>query len=61
VLVRLSGKRLKRGRPPAAGVLLSGLFVLFQKFDFLAHLDFDPEKIAKLKNNAEKLLPRFKK
>jgi hypothetical protein len=61
VLVRLSGKRLKRGRPPTAGILLSGLFVLLQMFDFLERMDFDPVKIAQLKNTAKKLLPTFKK
>ena len=57
VLVRLSGKRLKRGRPPTPGILLSGLFVLLRIFDFLSHLDFDLNKIHSLKNTFEKLLP----
>jgi hypothetical protein len=57
VLVRLSGKRLKRGRPPTPGILLSGLFVLLRIFDFLSHLDFDMNKIHTLKNTFEKLLP----
>jgi hypothetical protein len=35
VLVRLSGKRLKRGRSPTPGILLSGLFVWFRVWDFL--------------------------
>ena len=58
VLVRLSGKRLKRGTPPTPGVLLKGLFVLLQLFDFLTHIDFDLDKIAKLKNTFEKLMPK---
>jgi hypothetical protein len=52
-LVRLSGRRWKRGRAPTARVLLSGLFVLFQRCDFLEYMDFDLEKIAQLKNIAE--------
>jgi hypothetical protein len=57
VLTRLSGKRLKRGRPPTPGVLLSGLFVLFRIFDFLTHIDFDLSKITQLKTTLAKLLP----
>ena len=58
VLVRLSGKRLKRGRSPTPGILLSGLFVLCQMLDFLTEMDFDIEKIKKLKIACEKCLPR---
>jgi len=57
VLVRLSGKRVGRGRSPTAGVLLSGLKVLLQIFDFLTHIDFDLSKIALLKETFEKLMP----
>jgi hypothetical protein len=49
VLVRLSGKAQKRGRPPTAGTLLSGLFVLLRLFDFLDVLDYDLTKIIKWK------------
>ena len=57
VLVRLSGKRLKRGRSPTPGILLSGLFVLLRMVDFLTEMDFDLEKIAKLKTALDKYLP----
>ena len=61
VLVRLSGKRLKRGSPPTAGVLLSGLFVWLQMIDFIAHIDADLTKIEQLKTKFNKLLPRMEK
>jgi len=32
--------------------------VLLQLFDFLTHIDFDLDKIAKLKNTFEKLMPK---
>jgi len=57
VLVRLSGKRLARGRPPTPGILLSGLFVCLRIFDFLAHIDFDLTQIDELKNTFNKLMP----
>jgi len=57
VLVRLSGKRLKRGRSPTPGILLSGLFVLLRIFDFLSHINFDLSQITQLKTNLEKLVP----
>jgi len=61
ILVRLSGKRLKRGRPPTAEILLSGLFVFLRIFDFLVSIDFDLSKIAKLNAAFNKLLPKQKK
>ena len=54
VLVRLSGKRLKRGRPPTPGILLSGLFVLLRIFDFLTHINFDLSQITQLQTALEK-------
>ena len=57
VLVRLSGRRLARGRPPTSGVLLSGLFVLLRIFDFLDHIDFDISQIAQLKTTIHQLVP----
>jgi hypothetical protein len=56
VLVRLSGKRVARGRSPTPGVLLSGLFVLLQMVDFLTDMDFDISKIDLLKTNLNKCL-----
>ena len=56
VLVRLSGKRLKRGRSPTPGILLSGLFVLLQMVDFLTDINFDMSKIAKLKGSLDWLM-----
>jgi len=57
VLVRLSGRRLARGRPPTPGVLLSGLFVLLRMFDFLDHIDFDLAQIGQLKTSFQQLMP----
>jgi len=57
VLVRLSGKRLGRGRSPTPGVLLSGLFVFLRILDFLEHIDYDLSQIAHFKITLEKLLP----
>ena len=56
VLVRLSGKRLKWGRSPTPGILLSGLFVLLRMVDFLTDIDFDMSKIAKLKTTLNERL-----
>ena len=56
VLVRLSGKRLKRGCSPTPGILLSGLFVLIQMINFLTNIDFDLEKIVQLKTNLNQCL-----
>jgi len=56
VLVRLSGKRLKRGRSPTPGILMAGLFVLLQMIDFLTEIDFDMSKIALLKNDSKRCL-----
>ena len=57
VLVRLSGKRLRRGRSPTPGILLSGLFVLLRIFDFLTHINFDLAQITQIKMTLEKLAP----
>jgi len=56
VLVRLSGKRLKRGRSPTPGILLSGLFVLLRMVDFLTEMDFDISKVAKLKTALDRFI-----
>ena len=56
VLVRLSGKRVKRGHPPSPGILLSGLCILLRMFDFLNEINFDTEKIEQLKTNLNKCL-----
>ena len=56
-LVGLSGKTVKRSRPHTPGALLSGLFVLLQLFDFLESLDFDVDKILKLRAQLDRLLP----
>ena len=57
VLVRLSGRRVKRDSPPTPGVLLKGLFVLLQMFDFLTYIDGDVSKIDKLKATLRKMMP----
>ncbi|MDR1493185.1 MAG: hypothetical protein LBT05_10745, partial [Planctomycetaceae bacterium] len=49
VLTRLSGKSRKRGKPPTAGILLSGLFVLLQVLDYLDSMGNDLNQIAKLR------------
>ncbi|GHT44432.1 hypothetical protein FACS189454_01780 [Planctomycetales bacterium] len=49
VLVRLSGKSQKRGRPPSAGTLLSGLFVLLRILDFWDSIDNDLTQIDYLR------------
>ena len=59
VLVRLSGKSMKRGRSPTSGSLLSGLFVLLRMFDFLCHIDFDLSKLAQLKSLLKKFAPHL--
>jgi hypothetical protein len=61
VLVRLSGKRVARGRSPTPGVLLSGLFVLLQMVDFLIDIDFDLSKVPELKNVPGAFLPTPRK
>jgi hypothetical protein len=61
VLVRLSGKRVARGRSPTPGVLLSGLFVLLQMVDFLIDIDFDLSKVPELQNFLGKFLPTPRK
>ena len=44
LIVRMSGKRQKRGRPPTPDILLSGMFVLLRVLDFLTHINFDLKK-----------------
>ena len=61
VLVRLSGKRLKRGRPPSAEILLSGLFVWLQMFDFLVSIDFDLTKVISTNSTLGKIMENQKK
>ena len=61
VLVRLSGRRLRRGRSPTPGVLLVGLFVFLRIFDFLDHINFDLSQIAHLKTTLGKLMPALLK
>jgi hypothetical protein len=61
VLVRLSGKSLKRGRSPTAETLLSGLFVWLQLFDFLTSIDFDLTKVISTNSTLGKILEKRKK
>jgi len=58
-LVRLSGKRLKRGHPPTAGILLDGLCSLFRMIDYLDEENSDHSKIGKLKKTAKKFMPEL--
>ncbi|MDR1492669.1 MAG: hypothetical protein LBT05_08100 [Planctomycetaceae bacterium] len=59
VLTCLSGKSRKRGKPPTAGILLSGLFVLLQVLDYLDSMGNDLNQIAKLRVLLKKSLPNF--
>jgi hypothetical protein len=59
VLTRLSGKSRKHGKPPTAGILLSGLFVLLQVLDYLDSMGNDLNQIAKLRVLLKKSLPNF--
>lgn len=59
VLARLSGKTGKRGCPPTAGTLLSGLFVFLQMFDFLQHIDFDLSRLIQLRAQLKELAPHL--
>jgi hypothetical protein len=58
LLVKLSGKTVKRTKPHTDGALLSGLFVLLRIFDFLEHINGDPSKIANIKNTLQKIIPK---
>jgi hypothetical protein len=57
LLVKLSGKTVKRTKPHTCGALLSGLFVLLRIFDFLEQVDFDPGKIQKIQSQLKMFLP----
>jgi hypothetical protein len=60
VLTKLSGKSRKRDKPPTAGILLSGLFVLLQILDYLDSMGRDDLKqITKLRSLLKKCLPNF--
>jgi hypothetical protein len=48
VVEKESGKIQKQGKPPTAGTLLSGLFVLLRIIDCLDLVNVDPKKIKKL-------------
>jgi hypothetical protein len=61
VLTQLSGKSHKRGRPPTAGILISGLFVLLQILDYLDAIGDDLNQITKLRSLLKKCLPNFVK
>jgi hypothetical protein len=54
---KLSGKTVKRTRPHTDGALLSGLFVLLRIFDFLEHVNGNPDKIASIKTTSKKIMP----
>lgn len=52
LLVRLSGRRMKRGVPYTAPALLAGYFVMLSMSDLLEHPDYDLRKIKRLAANA---------
>ena len=56
LLVRLSGRRMKRGVPYTAPALLAGYFVMLSMCDLLEHSDYDLRKIKTFAANA---LPFF--
>jgi len=58
-LVRLSGKSMKRGRPPSSGALLSGLFVFFRLTAVLDEIQADPAKLSPYFKNLEKICPNL--
>jgi hypothetical protein len=60
VLVRLSGKARKPKRPPTMGVLLSGLLVLLQLYNFLEFMEYDLTKIAQFKQLLIENFPALK-
>ena len=60
LLVKLSGKTVKRSKPHTSGVLLSGLFVLLRILDFFEQVDFDVGKIAKIQNQLKLFLPHLR-
>ena len=59
IFTRLSGKARKRGRPPTKGVLLSGLLIFLQMYDFLESIGYDLTKIKHYKQIAIKAMPAF--
>jgi hypothetical protein len=62
VLTQLSGKSRKRNKPPTAGILLSGLFVLLQILDYLDSMGGnDLNQITKLRSLLKKCLQNFVK
>jgi len=60
MLVKLSGKTVKRTRPHTSGALLSGLFVLLRILDFWEQLDFDVGKIEKIQNQLQRFMPKLR-
>lgn len=52
LLIRLSGRRMKRGVPSTAPALLAGYFVMLSMCDLLEHSDYDLRKIKRLAANA---------
>jgi len=60
LLVKLSGKTVKRTRPHTCGALLSGLFVLLRILDFLEQVNWDFNKIANIKTTLKKFIPQLR-
>ncbi len=52
LLVRLSGRRMKRGVPYTAPALLAGYFVVRSICDLLEHGSYDMRKIKQLADSA---------
>jgi hypothetical protein len=57
VFTRLSGKARKPGRPPTKGILLSGLLVFLQMYDFLESINYDLTKIEHYRQVAIESIP----
>lgn len=60
LLVKLSGKTVKRSKPHTSGALLSGLFVLLRILDFWEHVKFDTGQVAKIQNQLKRYLPQLR-
>jgi hypothetical protein len=52
ILIRLSGRSMKRGRTSTAPALLAGFMVLLSLNDLLNHTDFDLKQLQRIASNA---------
>ncbi len=52
ILIRLSGRSMKSGRPATAPALLAGYVVLLAMHDLFSQTDFDIHQLQQLANQA---------